>query len=241
MKRLAQCLFVCGILIATENASHAFPVALGGFSFESTQFGNTLVESDGGTHSSGNWLNIANADPGNPAYLTGANFDTGIANIGIGGAVAYTIGYTTGITNVAGVDLGIVVARFSTDSFTVELSTDGGTTFTPSSVIAAATGVSSGVGKSYFYGGGGPFSSTLFVHSLDFSSFGLAGGAIVNAIRISNPPSTELDLIRAAGFAQQQTEVPEPASMVLFGLTALGMGVVVRRRRTANRQSTQAA
>ncbi len=51
--------------------------SLGPFNFDSALFGNTLVESDGGTFSSQNWLNVTNADPGNPAYLTGANFDTG--------------------------------------------------------------------------------------------------------------------------------------------------------------------
>ena len=41
-----------------------------------------LAESDGGTHSANGWMNTASAtDPGNPAYLTGANFETGISNI----------------------------------------------------------------------------------------------------------------------------------------------------------------
>ena len=50
--------------------------SLGAFTFNDNQFGNTLTESDGGTFSSTNWLNVVNVDPGNPSYLTGANFDT---------------------------------------------------------------------------------------------------------------------------------------------------------------------
>ena len=69
----------------TAPAAHAATIPLGAFNFDSSLFGNTLLESDGGTFRNSNWLNIVNANPGNPGALTGANFDTGIANIGLGG------------------------------------------------------------------------------------------------------------------------------------------------------------
>jgi hypothetical protein len=105
-------------------------VALGPVDFNSAQFGNTLLESDGSSHSAHFWLNVVNMDPGNPAYLTGANFNTGIANIGLVGFVSYTIGYSTSIVNKVGVDLGVVVARYSNDFVTIAFSRDGGATFT---------------------------------------------------------------------------------------------------------------
>ena len=58
--------------------------------------GDTLVESDvssSSTFRARNWLNVVNSDPGNPGALTGGNFDTGIANIGLfqgGPTVIYT-------------------------------------------------------------------------------------------------------------------------------------------------------
>jgi hypothetical protein len=98
-------------------------VFLGPFNFNAAQFGNSLWEQDGGAHSASNWLNTVNADPGNPGYLTGANFETGIANIGLfGGPRSYNIGYDNPLVNVAGPDFGVVVARFSTNNFLLALS-----------------------------------------------------------------------------------------------------------------------
>src|SRR5437016_5892520 len=66
---------------------------LGSFSLNDSQFGDTLIESDGGVLRSSNWLATNNLDPGNPGALTGANFNTGIANVTP--AISYTIGYST--------------------------------------------------------------------------------------------------------------------------------------------------
>ena len=63
--------------------ANGFALTLGSFNFNDSQFGNTLGESDGGTFSDNNWLNVVNANPGNPGALTGANVNTGIANIGL--------------------------------------------------------------------------------------------------------------------------------------------------------------
>src|SRR5437762_12882610 len=98
---------------ATITVAGAFLVStafsqttLGSFTFNDAQFGKTLIEGDGGAHSATNWLNTTNADPGNPAYLTGANFETGIANIGLNGReLSYTIGYNTPIVNGTGTDM----------------------------------------------------------------------------------------------------------------------------------------
>src|SRR5262245_52938303 len=114
---------IAGLLLL--GAESALPISLGPFTFNDLQFGDTLAESDGGTFRNANWLNIVPGNPGNPGALTGANFDTGIANIGLNGAPTYTIGYNTVIANNTGPDLGIVSARFSSqDTFTLEVSTD---------------------------------------------------------------------------------------------------------------------
>jgi hypothetical protein len=195
-------------------------VSLGGFTFNNNQFGDSMTESDGGTFSSTNWLNVNNADPGNPAYLTGANFDTGIANID--SSVNYTISYGTPIMNGSGDDFGVVVARFSTDDFFLSVSVDG-TNFSAPTQVFSTSAVDSGVGRTYFYNGGGGNSSELWVHSLNLSDFGVANGDSVQAIRISS--NTELDLIRIAGM--NDNAVPEPASMVALGLGAVAL---IRRR-----------
>jgi hypothetical protein len=174
---------------------------LGQFTFNDQQFGNSLTESDGGSFRNSSWLNVVNANPGNPGALTGANFNTGIANIGLSGGLAYTIHYDTPISNGPGEDLGVVSARFSTnDTFHLAVSTDG-TNFTPFISFGPELAVNTGVAKSYFFGGfQGLFTPTLFVTPVDLSAFGLPLGGTISAVKITSSP--EGDLIRVAGFLQ---------------------------------------
>jgi hypothetical protein len=213
------------MLALAGTPASAAPVPLGPFVFDSTEFGNTLLQSDGGTFAANNWLNIVNADPGSPGYLTGANFNTGIANIGLGAMPSYTIGYTTPIVNGSGADLGVVTARFSTND-TITLTINGvAMNFGP------ALAVPTGVPEVYFYNGTGPFTATLFVTSIDLSSFSVPLGSGVNSITVTGSP--ELDLIRVAGFAT--TAVPEPASIALIGSGLFGFAVLYRRSRKPGR------
>ena len=181
------------LLLGVESA---LPINLGPFTFNDLQFGDTLVESDGGTFRNANWLNIVNENPGNPGALTGANFDTGIANIGLLATPVYTIGYNTVIANNTGPDLGIVSARFSSDTFTLEVSTDGINFLGPID-FGPHLAVGTGVEKIYFYAGGGPFPAELFVTPVDLDAFGLASGDTIAAVRVTSFP--EGDLIRIAG------------------------------------------
>ena len=210
-------------LLATVATAHS-QLTLDTFVFDNNLFGDTLIESDGGTFSFSNWLNVSNVSPGNPGFLTGASFDTGIANIGMSGnAVVYTIGYNTPIVNNVGADLGIVVARYTEDDITFAVSEDG-SSFTNNHMFTAQEAIDTGVHYQYFYGGGGPFDAELFVQPVDLSDFGVALGGSILATRVTGSP--QLDLIRVAGFAA----VPEPATIWVANAGVLAL---LRRRRRA--------
>jgi hypothetical protein len=218
---------ITGLLLL--GAQSALPSTLGGFTFNDSQFGNTLAESDGGTYRNANWLNIVNANPGNPGALTGANFDTGIANIGFTASPVYTIGYNTVIANDTGDDLGIVSARFSTDdTFSLSVSTDG-VSFTPSIAFGPGLAVATGVPRTYYYGGGGPYKSELFVTPVDLTAFGLASGATIEAVRVTSAPQG--DLIRIAGM-NATNGVPDAASTLALLGGSLALLARLRRRLT---------
>ena len=174
------------------------PISLGSFVFNASQFGDILLESDGGAFSSSNWLHENNSDPGNSTYLTGANFNTGIANIGYGANPVYTIIYGVPIVNAGGHDLGIVSARYSKDD-TLQLSVSiDGINFAPPIALSPSSAIATGVNKSYYYAPGGTHDAELFVTPVDLSSFGISTGVSVAAIRITGSP--EADLIRVAAF-----------------------------------------
>lgn len=204
-------------------ASARAQLSLDNFVFDNNSFGDTLIESDGGSFSFGNWLNVVNAHPGNPGLLTGASFDTGIANIGLGTQPVYTIGYANGIVNRPGDDLGIVVARFSEDTIQFAVSEDG-FTFSGVQSFGPESAVDTGVQYTYFYGGGGPFSAELFVQPIDLSDFGVGLGNSITAAQVTG--TSQLDLIRVAGFAA----VPEPGTLLAM---AVGATALIRRRRSA--------
>ena len=225
MKRLILPLVAYAFLHVAAVSGLA--LTLGSFNFNDSQFGNTLGESDGGTFRSSNWLNVVNVDPGNPGALTGANVNTGIANIGLGGQMpVYTIGYNTAIGNGSGNDLGIITGRFSTnDTFDLAVSTDG-INFTSSLAFGPALAIGTGVMESYFYAGGGPFDATLFVTPVDLSLFGLSSSDSIVAVMITGFP--EGDLIRVAGF-QSGTGVPEGGTTIVFLGTVLFALELIRR------------
>ncbi len=224
-ERCTTCISVSVLLLLLTSSAWG-NVTLGSFNFNSSQFGDSLVESDGGARSSLAWLNVANSDPGSPGYLTGPNFSTGICNVGnFDRVLSYTIGYDAPIINGGGDDLGVVVARYGEDegnNFLMAVSADG-STFTEDIEVLASSAVSTGVGKSYYYGGNGPYDFALHVHAIDLGIFDLAS---ISAVRLTI--DDELDLIRAAGFGDPV--VPVPGAMLLAGLGAALVGGMRRRR-----------
>jgi hypothetical protein len=222
---------LCAGVLAAAGAQ-AGGVTLGTFTFNDQQFGDTLTQSDGGTFLASNWLNVVNANPGSPGALTGANFNTGIANIGnTGGPVDYAIGYNTPIVNGAGNDFGLVVGySWPSDTYHIAVSTDGGSTFSAFQDFSGSSlGVDTGVNMSYYYGGGGPYATDLVVVPIDLNVFGIALGSSVNAIEIQGNAGEQPDLFRIAGFGTGSA-VPEPMTMFLTGAGLVGLAVWRRRR-----------
>ena len=219
-------------LLGCAPLIHAGTVTLGTFTFDSNEFGNSVMANDGGTFESTNWLNVADSDPGQTAALTGANFNTGIANIGdFGSTIIYTIGYSTPIVNGAGADLGLVTGySWSGDTYNVAVSTDG-TTFTPYQTFSgSALGVDTHVSMSYYYGGGGPYATDLVVIPIDLSVFGVASGGTVSAIEFEGLNGTQPDLFRIAGFGGTASAIPEPFSIGLIGAGLVGLAAFHRSR-----------
>lgn len=216
--KMVACISLAAML--TSGTAAAASLGLGAFQFDTARFGDTLAESDGGTFRTANWLNTVNADPGTPGALTGANFNTGIANIN---SVIYTIGYSTGIVNGAGADFGVVTARFSSD--TIDLTVNGTTL-----AYGPALGIGTGVFRDFFYGGPFVYDAQLFVTPVDLSDFGLAAGAVANSISVTS--GSQLDLIRIAGFDTGTTVVPVPGAMLLMVSGLLGIAGWARRKRS---------
>lgn len=238
MNRVSLTMLASAMLVTSANAD----VLLGTFDFNSTEFGNTMTESDGGPFRNANWLNLADADPGNPGALTGANFDTGIANIGIISSVAidYTIGYSTPIVNGTGDDMGLVTGySFSGDTYHVAVSTDG-VNFTSFVDFAGSSGTDTGVNNAYFYGGAGPYSTDLIVLPLDLSVFGIAPSSSIVAVRLEGRPGEQPDLFRIAGLGSPTSTVPEPSSVILFASSAAALLLLRRQKRRGPRQEPNA-
>jgi hypothetical protein len=218
-----------GMLIALPVA-RAASVTLGSFTFNSSEFGNTVTASDGGTFETTNWLNVVDSDPGLTGALTGANFNTGVANIGFSGStIVFTIDYSTPIVNGPGADLAIVTGySWMGDTYNIAVSTNG-VTFTPYQSFPGATdGIDTGVNQSYYYGGDGPFATDLVVVPIDLSLFGIPNGGSVSAIEFEGLADTQPDLFRIAGLAASAATVPEPLPV---GLTGLGFAALIALRR----------
>ncbi|MGE0377876.1 MAG: PEP-CTERM sorting domain-containing protein [Planctomycetaceae bacterium] len=196
--------------LALSTTTHAFPVSLTQAQFNTAAGGSAVVEDFEG---------FMTGDQSNPFVFANGRYSTpGIARILDTG--------TFGTTKI------LITGNQITDLRTFDLFPVGTTL----------------VGMDLFYispldlfdimvtGGSGVLNISQTGSSLG-TFLGVQDPLGITSITFSNPgqPTVPGSSVSNYSFDNIQTasgsEVPEPASVVLFGLTALGMGVVARRRR----------
>ena len=196
------------------SSSPAFET-IGPYNIQAAPISATLVAGGGG-----GWLNVVNAPLSINDEFTGFSIiDDGHGNAASGTTIELTFAAGTAV-NVAGNDLVMFDGRFSNNSYAVSTDFDG---FAAELALLDTAFVDTGVVRSYYFNGNGPFTARVMAAAFDLSALGVPAGGSVSRIRFRGTTG-EVDPLGMGSL------VPEPVSVL--GLVGLGlMGVIARRRR----------
>jgi hypothetical protein len=160
--------------------------------------------------------------------------------IGAGFIVDFTSASNTGNLGVSGGQAVLVGGTGNTPFSNVTMQLENGATFTKlifnidvTNGLPPPTQVQFTV--NYTLAGGQVFNQVFTVSTNGQNFFGIqaAEGAVINSVTIQglgNTTFADVDQWRVGGFSGPQTEVPEPASLLLLGSGLVGTASALRRR-----------
>ena len=205
MKLIATVLVLCVVVFASPTPSHSV-ITIGPYNLPDNAFADVVTQVGGSAVPSGiaDWCNVANAALTVQTALAGAgNENTGICNLA--DDMVFQLDFTdNSVTNGIGPDLLFFDARFSDNSYSIAVSTDG-VIFTASVAFAAASAISTGELRSYFFPagtGGISFGATVWAFEINLDVFGIPANGTIVSIRF-NGTNGEADPLGAAELKQQ--------------------------------------
>ena len=138
-----------------------------------------------------NWINVVDTSVTYDEAFTGPSMiDDGYANLSDGTVIEMTFA-TGALVNGPGADLLLLDGRFSMNSYAVSADYDSFATELP---LADTDFTSSGLTRSYYYGGTGPHVATVMGATIDLSDLGIPDDESVTTIRVRTT-SGEADLL----------------------------------------------
>jgi hypothetical protein len=181
------------------------------------------------TDASNNVMTIADGGVGDSSVATGVINTSGVSF----GGFSITVSTASSKPFVGSsvnplLNLGFVVSRLSPSlgSLTIEVSDDGFTASPNWLTLSTNGGNPSGGTQTFSASAGGSNSASIGFGS---TSFGYSGGSYALGIKAV---ITSSSMNISNGFAGLTSAVPEPASMAVWGLGALGMMVARKRRQS---------
>lgn len=213
------------VVLAAALAAPLRAEIIGPWDISDAPVSAALVAGGGGAW---DWLNVVNAPISVSTAFSGFSIiDDGYANGPAGTTVEMT--FAPGVAvNGPGDDLVVFDGRYSVNSYAWSTSYDG---FVAEEALPGGAFAFTGVVKSYFYGGGGPFSALVMAKAVDLSTLGVPLGASILKVRLRGT-TTEVDPLGIGvlrGRGGQVPSVPEPGSLAFLGL---GAAMALRRRRS---------
>ncbi|MBU0640497.1 MAG: hypothetical protein KKB50_16665 [Planctomycetes bacterium] len=167
---------------------------------------------------SSGWLNVVNASVDYNAAFSGFSIiDDGMANEPNDTIVEMDFAAGAAV-NIAGSDLVMFDGRFSENSYYFSVDYDG---FATELSLPLTAFSDTGVNRTYYYNGAGPYDADVMAAEIDLSFFGVPLGGSVTSVRFRTTDNGQADPLGVGSL------VPEPASATLLCLGALAL---IRRR-----------
>ena len=201
---------ICGIALGVVTITQAHAIMIAGFNFDDNAFADTAGNADTGFSLLGGATSLDDA-------LTGSDTSTGISYFGsLPGSV--DIGFTDNLI-VNGIGNDLMIFEFGNAQDSLDLTIGGSSINTGLSTVTA---FGSGLG-----------SFPIYYWSMDLSDFGMAFGATVSALTLSNfdADGNGTSATPSVIAALNSASVPEPTTFTLMGLGLVGLGLARKRIR----------